>query len=65
MSKMGKHVLNIILNEYDGDIEAYENDLYKHPDDTDCPECIGQYIDVNNICKQCGQNFNDEGSNSN
>ena len=65
MSKMGMYVLDIILNEYNGDVEAYENDLYKHPDDTDCPECIGQYIDVDNICIQCGQNFNDEGSNSN
>ena len=59
------YVLDIILNEYDGDVDAYENDLYLHPDERDCPECVGQYIDLNNTCRQCGQNFNDEGSDNN
>ena len=57
------HVLNIILNEYDGDVDAYNRDVYGIEED--CPECTGQYIDTNNTCIQCGQNFNDERSNNN
>lgn len=53
------HVLSIILNEYDGDVDAYNRDVYGIKEE-DCPECTGQYIDTNNICKQCGQNFNYE-----
>ena len=59
------YVLDIILNEYDGDVDAYNRDLYGHKEQEDCPECIGQYVDVDNICIQCGQNFNNEGSNNN
>jgi len=62
MSKMGQLFLETLLEDPSFSYEDY----YRHmnqgvpEEDIDCPECKGEYIDFDNICKNCGQNFNNE-----